>query len=98
MPELGWFNVLLLIWVAITCMLMGLLLYRSLISMKEDDQLFLDPAEAMLEAEQKEVLAKLERLRPYTKGLGFISGALLVIIAGIWSYRAVQQFSNPTLP
>ena len=67
---------LLISWAAVTVVLAILLAYRSLIGMKEDDQLFLDPAESKLEAEQRELLTKLARLRPYIKGLSVASGPL----------------------
>ena len=81
---------LLISWAAITVVLAILLAYRTLIGMKEDDQLFLDPAESSLEAEQRELLTKLARLSPYIKGLSVASGALLLGIVSIWIYRGVQ--------
>jgi len=85
-------NAALIGWGLVTAVLALLLIYRSLISMKEDDQLFLDSAESNLEKEQQEVRARLARLTPYTKILGATSGVLLVAIAGIWLY---EQFAGP---
>jgi hypothetical protein len=80
-----------IVWGVVTAILIVLLIYRSLVSMKEDDQLFLDSAESNLEIEQKQVRARLARLAPYTKILGATSGVLLVAIAGIWVY---EQFTS----
>ena len=80
---------LLISWSVITAILAGLVIYRSLVGMKEDDQLFLDPAEAQLEAEQRAILRKLTRLAPFVKGLTIASSGLLVLITGIWVYRGV---------
>src|SRR5260370_23817 len=55
---------LLISWAAITVVLAILLAYRTLIGMKEDDQLFLDPAESSLESEQRQLLTKLARVSP----------------------------------
>ena len=86
-------NALLILWGVVTAILTVLLIYRSTISMKEDDQLFLDASQHNLEQEQQEVRHKLESLTPYTRILGVTSGVLLVASAGLWVY---QQFVNPT--
>jgi hypothetical protein len=80
-------------WGVVTGILAVLLIYRSTISMKEEDQLFLDSAESNLRKEQQEVRSRLERLKPYTAILGVTSGVLLVASAGLWVY---QQFVNPS--
>ena len=84
----------LMVWGAVTAALAVLLIYRSTVSMKEDDQLFLDPAQSNLEKEQQQVRQRLERLAPYTKILGATSGVLLVAMAGMWLY---EQFSKQGL-
>ena len=71
-------NTVLVAWGVVTGILAVLLIYRSTISMKEEDQLFLDSAESNLQKEQEEVRSRLERLRPYTAILGVTSGLLLV--------------------
>jgi len=86
---LSWF---LIAWAVVTGILVILLMYRSLIAMKEDDQIFLDPVESKLEAEQQELRARLSRITPYAKGLGFASGGLLVVSAGVWVYEALARF------
>jgi hypothetical protein len=83
----------LILWGVVTALLVALLIYRSLISMKEDDQLFLDPAASNLEREQQQVRMRLERLAPYTKILGATSGLLLVATASLWVY---DQFTKPS--
>jgi hypothetical protein len=84
-------NAVLIIWGVVTGILAVLLIYRSTVSMKEDDQLFLDPAQSNLEKEQQEVRVRLQRLTPYTTGLSVASGALLVASAGLWVY---EQFTK----
>ena len=85
------FTAVLILWGTVTAILLVLLIYRSLISMREDDQLFLDAAEAGLEREQQQVRARLDRITPYTKVLGISSGVLLVAMAGVWVY---EQFTK----
>jgi len=82
----------LILWGVVTALLTALLIYRSLISMKEDDQLFLNSANSEQEKEQQKVQKRLERLAPYTKILGATSGLLLVATAGLWVW---DQFTKP---
>jgi hypothetical protein len=81
---------LLILWAAVTTVLVLLLVYRSVIGMKEEDQLFLDPSQASLEADQKAIMNKLARVAPYTKALSILSGVLLLAIAGLWIYKGIQ--------
>ena len=84
-------------WSSITLALAGLLIYRSLVAMKEEDQLFLDPAEWQLEREQRAILTQLRKLTPVIRTLAFVSAALLALIAGIWIYRGVVGVAYSTL-
>ena len=82
---------MLIAWGAVTAVFIVLAIYRSLISMKEDDQLFLGAGEAQLEQEQREVITRLQRLSPYMKGFGIASVGLLAIMA---VYEGVTQFHS----
>ena len=86
-------TITLVLWGVVTALLVALLIYRSLVSMKEDDQLFLDSASSGREKEQQQVRMRLQRLSPYTKILGATSGVLLVTTAGLWVYA---QFTKPS--
>lgn len=81
-------------WGSITVALVGLVIFRSLVAMKEEDQLFLDPAEWQLEREQQAILTHLGRLTPFVKGLAVASTALLVLIGIVWLYRGTLGFAN----
>jgi hypothetical protein len=84
-------NAVLIIWGVVTGILAVLLIYRSTISMKEDDQLFLDSAQSNMEQEQREVRMRLQQITPYTTILGVTSGVLLAVSAGLWVY---EQFTK----
>lgn len=84
-------NAVLILWGVVTGILAVLLIYRSTISMKEDDQLFLDSAQSNLEQEQREVRMRLQKITPYTTILGLTSGVLLAVSAGLWVY---EQFTK----
>ena len=74
----------LILWVAVSVLFIGLLMYRSLIGMKEEDTLILSAAETKMEQEQRQILIKLSKIRPYLLGLGWTSGVLLVAVLGLW--------------
>lgn len=77
---------LLAAWGLLTAILVLLLIYRGTLSIHEDDQLFLDPAQSHMQAEQAEVLKKVLRITPVVRLFGAASGSLIVIIFGLWVY------------
>jgi hypothetical protein len=83
-------------WVSITVALTALVIFRSLVAMKEEDQLFLDPAEWQLEREQRAILTQLGRLTPVVKGLAVLSTVLLALIAAVWIYQGVLGVASST--
>ena len=82
---------LLIVWAGLTVVLILLLIYRSTLSMHEEDQLFLDSAEAHMQKEQEELIGKMNRITPWVRVCGAGSAALLVIIAGMMLYERIQQ-------
>ena len=84
-------SMLLVVWAVPTVVLIVLLIYRSTLSMHEDDQLFLDDAESALAQEQEEIIRKMDKIQPYIRGLGAISGILIVVIFGLWIYEGISR-------
>jgi hypothetical protein len=82
---------LLIVWGILTTILVILLIYRSTLTMREDDQLFLDDSASHMELEQKELLVKVNKLNPVVNLLGATSGLMILVIAGIWVYRGLSQ-------
>jgi hypothetical protein len=78
---------LLILWAGLTLVLIVLLIYRSTLAMHEDDQLFLDSAEAHMAKEQEELILKMDRIQPWLRVCGAGSALLTLIIAGmlLWS-------------
>jgi len=68
-----------------------LLIYRSTLTMHEDDQLFLDESASAMAQEQQEVLSKLNRLTPMLKWVGAASGVLGLVIVSVAVYQQLQQ-------
>jgi hypothetical protein len=89
---MGPFQWLLLSWGAVTVALVCMLIYRSVLSTREEDQIFLDPAGESMASEQRALVARIEKLgRPIT-ALIVISGILLAAIAGVWLWEGYKSF------
>ena len=82
---------LLIVWGALTTILIVLLIYRSTLTMHEDDQLFLDQSESHMEREQAEIIAKVNKVTPVVQLLGAASGLLILVIAGLWIYDGLTK-------
>jgi Tfp pilus assembly protein PilN len=78
---------MLIVWGALTAILIILLIYRSTLTMQEDDQLYLSDSESHMQKEQTEILTKVNRLNPFVRWLGAASGVLILVIAGIFIYQ-----------
>ena len=78
---------LVILWAGLTLVLIVLLIYRSTLAMHEDDQLFLDSAEAHMAKEQEELILKMDKIQPWLRVCGAGSAVLTLIIAGmlLWS-------------
>lgn len=79
------------VWGVLTAVLIILLIYRSTLTMQEDDQLFLGESESHMEKEQIEIMAKVNKITPVVKWMGAASGLLLLVIAGLAVYQGLQQ-------
>jgi hypothetical protein len=82
---------LLILWGALTAVLVILLIYRSTLAMREDDQLFLNDSESHMQIEQQQVIARLNKVNLPVRILGGASGLLILIIAGMWIYEGLSR-------
>ena len=78
-------------WGVITAVLVVLLIYRATLSSKEDDQIFIDPAEHHHLDEQKEVIARMTRLRKPIIALTTISAVLFLSAVSVWLYQGLKN-------
>ena len=88
MSPLVW---MLTLWGVLTGVLVVLLIYRSTLTMQEDEQLFLDDTKSALEQEQREIIAKVNKLTPFVKVLGAASGLMFLVIAGMFIYQGLNN-------
>jgi len=78
-PGLEW---LLVAWGIVTGILLLLLFYRSTLTRQEDDQLFIDESSSSRATEQRELIAKVNKVNPLVKMAGATSGVMILVIAG----------------
>ncbi len=67
-----------------------LLIYRSTLTMHEDEALYLDDASAHMQKEQTELITKVNRLTVpvWIFGTGF--GVFLLVLAGMFIYQGLN--------
>jgi len=81
---------LLVAWGVLTALLVLLLIYRSTLSMHEDDQLFLDDSSKNMREEQEALQIRMKRVTPWVRVLGAASGVLILVIAGMAVYNQMN--------
>jgi hypothetical protein len=81
---------LLILWGVLTGVLVLLLIYRSTLSMHEDDAMFIDDSSKNLREEQEALQLRMNKITPWVRILMASSGVLIIVIAGI----AVWQRMN----
>jgi Tfp pilus assembly protein PilN len=83
---------LLVAWGVVTVVLVCVMIYKSTLETREEDQLFLDAAQNHMAAEQRLILSRIQRLQRPVMALMVTSGALLAVIFGLWVYQGFQNF------
>ena len=82
---------LLVVWGIVTAVLIVAFIYRSTLASHEDTQLFLDAAEHSIEAEQRAISAKIERISRLVTVTSILSGALILVIVGLWLWQGLRS-------
>ena len=89
---MGTLGMLLVAWGAVTAVLICALIYRSTLETREEDQLFLDSAQEITASQQRVIVTRIQRLSGPIAALWVVSGALLVVVAGMWLWQGYQSF------
>ena len=84
-------TMLLVVWAVLTALLIILLIYRSTLSMHEDDQLFLDESQKQMEQEQAEIHSKMNKTQWPMRILSASSGFLILLIACMWVWEGLSR-------
>ena len=82
---------LLIVWGVLTVLLILLLIYRSTLSMHEDDQLFLDDSSKNMREEQEALQVRMKKVTPWVRILGAASAVLILVIAGMAVWERMNQ-------
>jgi hypothetical protein len=85
-------TLLMIAWGVITVVLTVLVVYRGTLSVREDDQIFIDDAEQQHYKEQQAIIARMSRLTRPIIALAVMSGVLLIACASVWLYRGFKSF------
>jgi len=79
-------------WGVITLVLIGVVVYRGILSTREDDQIFIDDAEQHYYQEQQLIIARMSRLRGPIIALSLASAVLFLSAVGVWIYQGYSSF------
>ena len=71
--------------------LIVLLIYKSTLTMHEDDQLFLDEANSHMQEEQTELLTKVNRLVLPVRVFSIGSGVFLLAFLALFIYQKLNE-------
>jgi hypothetical protein len=82
----------LVLWGAVTAVLVGLLAYRGTLEIREDDQIFLDRAGDSMAKEQRELVARIDKLSKPIKLFMILSIVLLLTALGVFLFEGFQKF------
>lgn len=83
---------LLIVWGAVTAVLVVILTYRSRLEVDEEDQVFLSDSEERMANEQHRLVSSIEKLSKPITILTATSASLLVVTGGIWFWQAFKNF------
>ena len=84
--------ILMIAWGGVTAVLISLLIYRGTLEAHEDDQIFLDAAGDSMAAEQRTIVAKIDKLSRPIMMLIVASVGLLLVAGAVWGFEAYQHF------
>jgi len=86
--------VLIVIWAILTGLFLALLAYNGTITRYEDNQLFLADLNASEQNRQSSIVRKVNRILPFIRALGTLSGVLTVLIVGIYTWDCWQKIQK----
>ena len=85
-------------WGAVTTVFVILMIWKSLVGLREDNIVILDEAETRQAADQQLTIARVQRVTAWAKGFGFASLGLLVLAGVVWAYRGYLAFTGGQTP
>jgi hypothetical protein len=85
---------LIVIWAVFTGLFLALLAYNGTISRYEENQLFLDDMNANEKQMQSSIVNKINKVMPYIRATGTLSGVMTVLIIGIYTLDAWHKIQQ----
>ena len=83
---------LLMIWGAITAVLVVLVIYGNALSTREDDEIYLNKTEeSMMAIEQRTLIGKMTRLARVITVVAIMSGVFLLASASVWVWIGLYK-------
>jgi hypothetical protein len=79
-------------WGVTTVVLVAAVIYRGVLSTREDDQIFIGNGEDHYIQEQRDIIARISRLKGPIIALSLVSGALFLSTLGAWIYQGYSSF------
>jgi hypothetical protein len=70
--------------------LIVLVIYKSTLTMHKDEQLFLNDASSLMQAEQTELSTKVNRLTLPVRVFGMGSGLFFLVLVAMWIYQKLN--------
>jgi hypothetical protein len=83
---------ILVLWGAVTAVLVALLAYRGTLEIREDDQIFLGRAGDSMANEQREIVARIDKLSKPIKLFMILSIVLLLVAFGVFLVEGFKKF------
>lgn len=84
--------VLLVVFGAVVVVLICVMIYRGTLQNHEEDQIFLDVAMQSMANEQSALVVRIEKVSRLIKALYVLSGALFVVMGGLWIWQVLKTF------
>jgi hypothetical protein len=79
-------------WGVTTVVLVAAVIYRGVLSTREDDQIFIGNGEDHYIQEQRDIIARIARLKGPIIALSLVSGVLFLSTLGTWIYQGYSSF------
>jgi hypothetical protein len=79
-------------WGVTTVVLIAAVIYRGVLSTREDDQIFIGNGEDHYIQEQRDIIARIARLKGPIIALSLVSGVLFLSTLGAWIYQGYSSF------
>jgi hypothetical protein len=79
------------LWAVVTIAYIALFLYRAIVGAKEEDSLFISAGEAHMAEEQRQIMARVNKVEPATRAFGIATAVMTAVLIGVWGYSVFRE-------